>query len=160
MLQEPTSAALHGALTSHSALNMEVTRHCLRSSRSLLHSTSSVTFREATLPVFLVPAFARQSRISQFSTSIQRRSKIGSAPLSLPPSVTFTVVPPPVQLPNARISRKKVGSTVEIEGPLGKMSMQIPPYVSIGVDEGSQARTVSISDPEDREQRAMWGVYS
>lgn len=137
--------------------NMDATRHCMRSSRALLVSKPSSNVREATLPAFLVPAFAQRQRTSRFSTTTQCRSKIGSAPLSLPPDVTFTVTPPPAQLPNARVSRKPVGSTIEIEGPLGKMSMQIPPYVSIGTGEGDRIRTVSIENDEDKKQKSMWG---
>lgn len=138
---------------------MDATRYCMRSSRALLNSTPTA-LRETTLPAFLVPAFAQRQRTSRFSTSTQRRSKIGSAPLSLPPNVTFEVIPPPAQLPNARVSRTQVGATVKIEGPLGKMSMQIPPYINIGMGDGVSSRSVTIMDTEDKKQKSMWGVYT
>ncbi|KAL9087538.1 MAG: hypothetical protein Q9165_006649 [Trypethelium subeluteriae] len=49
-------------------------------------------------------------------------------------------------------------STVNIEGPLGKMSMSIPPYVSIIEDTASNSQTVKVSDPKERHQREMWGT--
>jgi large subunit ribosomal protein L6 len=38
------------------------------------------------------------------------------------------------------------------------MSYQIPPYMSIAVDEEARTRTLAIEDAEDRKQRAMWGT--
>ncbi|KAK5016948.1 54S ribosomal protein L6 mitochondrial [Cryomyces antarcticus] len=49
-------------------------------------------------------------------------------------------------------------STVEVEGPLGKMSMPIPPYISITQDAGNRAQTLDVLDAEDRKQREMWGA--
>lgn len=55
------------------------------------------------------------------------------------------------------MSRTQTGATVEIEGPLGKMSMPIPAYMNIKTDEAKRAHTLSILDQEDRKQREMWG---
>ena len=55
------------------------------------------------------------------------------------------------------ISRSKPTRKVEIEGPLGKMSMDIPPYISIVSNEESRTHTLSILDTQDKKQKAMWG---
>lgn len=45
-----------------------------------------------------------------------------------------------------------------MEGPLGKMQMPIPAYMSIATNEEARTRTLSILDAEDRKQRQMWGM--
>lgn len=113
---------------------------------------------EVSIPSFLLPAFQPSSqRAAAFSSSSQCHSKIGSAPLSLPPEVTFQIIEPPVQRAGARVSRTQQGATIEIEGPLGKMSMSIPAYMGIKSDEAKRAHTLSILDQENRKQREMWG---
>jgi len=49
---------------------------------------------------------------------------------------------------------------VQIEGPLGKMSYEIPAYMTIAADEESRTRVLDVLDAEDSKQRAMWGTYS
>lgn len=151
---EPTTITLTIISTAMAAL-----RQCLRSSRALINNTTTLPTREITLPTFLVPAFAVPSRqrTSHFSTTSRSHSKIGAAPLSIPPEVTFRTIQPPPPASNARISRTQRGATVEIEGPLGKMSYPIPAYMSVEVNEDARTRTLSIQDAEDRQQRAMWG---
>lgn len=51
------------------------------------------------------------------------------------------------------------GATVDIEGPLGKMSMAIPPYLSIDANEQARTRTLRIEDAEDKGQKSMWGMF-
>jgi large subunit ribosomal protein L6 len=48
--------------------------------------------------------------------------------------------------------------TVQIKGPLGELSMQIPPYVKINTDPALPGPTLSIEDTTDAKQRAMWGM--
>ncbi|KAF2162301.1 hypothetical protein M409DRAFT_69206 [Zasmidium cellare ATCC 36951] len=138
---------------------MEPTRHCMRTSQTLLRTFTSSPARDTTLPAFLVPALAqRPQQTSRFSTSSPHRSKIGRAPLSLPPGVTFKIQEAPQLKDDARVSRNQPGSTVEIEGPLGKMTMQVPAYVNIRHDEETRTHTVRIVDQEDKKQKAMWGT--
>ncbi|KAG9528233.1 hypothetical protein KCU71_g23555, partial [Aureobasidium melanogenum] len=110
---------------------------------------------EISIPAFLLPAFQQQS--SSFSTSSPCHSKIGSAPLSLPPDVKFNIVEAPVQKKGARVSRTQEGAIVHIEGPLGKLSMPIPAYMNIVSDEAKRTYSLSILDQEERKQREMWG---
>lgn len=120
-------------------------------------AANSVQSAEVSIPSFLLPAFQSPARVAAFSTSSSCRSKIGSAPLSCPPEVAFRISEPPVQKAGARVSRTQQGATVEVEGPLGKMSMAIPAYMSIETDEAKRSHTLRILDQEDRKQREMWG---
>jgi len=101
---------------------------------------------------------ASKQFIRAFSSTPLCRSKIGSAPLSLPPEVRFSILPPPLMKAGREASRNQPGSTVEVEGPLGKMQMPIPAYMSIATNEEARTRTLSILDAGDRKQRAMWGM--
>jgi hypothetical protein len=108
-------------------------------------------------------AAARQS-IRTFSTTPTCRSKIGSAPLSLPQEVKFNIIPRASAAGGAAARRGRggvslsgQGSTVEIVGPLGTMKMEIPAYMSIQENEANRTRTLHILDAEDRKQREMWG---
>lgn len=48
--------------------------------------------------------------------------------------------------------------TVEIIGPLGKMSVQLPPYMSLDHDKETRKASLRILDREQRKQREMWGT--
>jgi large subunit ribosomal protein L6 len=110
-------------------------------------------------------AFARQTTRA-FSTTPTCRSKIGSAPLSLPQEVQFNIIPrsaaaggAPARTGRRGVSLSGQGSTVEIVGPLGTMKMEIPAYMSIQENEANRTRTLHILDAEDRKQREMWGEW-
>lgn len=139
--------AIHTSSTSHTMFT-PARRRCV----SALKNSRSA---EISIPAFLLPAFHQQS--SSFSTSSPCQSKIGSAPLSLPPDVNFHIVEAPVQKKGARVSRTQEGATVHIEGPLGKLSMPIPAYMNIISDEAKRTYSLSILDQEERKQREMWG---
>lgn len=140
---------------------MATSLHCTRSARALraTFGTLSAT-NETTLPAFLVPALAHPSpaQRSHFSTTRPQRSKIGSLPLSLPPEVKFDIITPPPVKQGKGISRNEPSSRVEITGPLGKLGVEIPPYMSIDVDEAANTRRLSILDQSDKKQKAMWGA--
>lgn len=146
---QPTIAvvAIHHSSTSH-IMFTPARRRCV----SAIKNTRS---SEISIPGFLLPAFQQQS--SSFSTSLPCHSKIGSAPLSLPPDVNFNIVAAPVQKKGARVSRTQEGATIHIEGPLGKLSMPIPAYMNIVSDEAKRTYSLSILDQEERKQREMWG---
>jgi large subunit ribosomal protein L6 len=134
------------------------TSHCTRSSRVLWSTFAPPRSQAITVPAFLVPALHSATQTSNFSTTASRPSKIGSAPLSLPPDVKVTVSAPAASRAGRGVSRNQAGNQVEIEGPLGKMKMAIPAYMSIAADEASRTQTLSILDADDRKQREMWGV--
>lgn len=130
------------------------------SSRALRSVFSSSASPDAALPTFLLPAFARPSpaQTSHFSTSSQCCSKIGRAPLSLPPEVTFTVMKAAPKRQGRNVSRQEPEAIVKITGPRGHMSQVIPPYVTILADEETKTRSLSILDEQDKGQRTMWGT--
>jgi large subunit ribosomal protein L6 len=131
--------------------------HCSRASRALgsVYSTSST--RDLILPAFLVPAFASSKQSAPFSSTSQCRSKIGRAPLSVPPEVTFTILETPPKKQSRGMIRTEPDRHVQIEGPLGKLSLEIPPFMSIASNEESRTRSLSILDANDKKQKAMWG---
>lgn len=139
---------------------MAATRHCTRSSRAFRSLLTPNTTQEITLPTFLVPAFARPQASAHFSSSSRCRSKIGRAPLSLPPEVTFRIFDAPPVKQGRSISRTEPSRKVEIEGPLGKMSLDIPSYINIASNEANRTYGLTILDTGDKQQKAMWGVYT
>ncbi|KAF1950916.1 60S ribosomal protein-like protein L6 [Byssothecium circinans] len=90
-----------------------------------------------------------------FASTTPCQSKIGSAPLSVPPGVTFKIIQPSARARNARIQAM---STVQIKGPRGELSMPIPSYVNINQDPSLSGPTLSVQDSSDAKQRAMWGT--
>lgn len=145
----------------HSLTTIAMARPICRngSSRALRSIFDTSRTNDAAVPTFLAPAFARGSpaQTSSFSTTSQCRSKIGRAPLSLPPEVTFTVMQMPSKGQGMNISRQEPESVAEITGPRGKMSVTIPPYMSIFGNEESRTQTLSVLDEKDKRQRTMWG---
>lgn len=107
------------------------------------------------IPTFLLPTFSRPSRQRTFTSTALCQSKIGSAPLSIPQGVTFKVNAPSAKDKGSRIQAM---STVHIKGPLGELSMDIPPYININQDASPNGPTLSIEDATDAKQRAMWGT--
>ena len=73
------------------------------------------------IPPFLLPAFPSRCPVRHFSSSRKCPSRIGRAPLSIPPEVKFQVIPATPKT-EGRISRTQPMSTVNIEGPLGGLS--------------------------------------
>ncbi|KAH6713793.1 putative mitochondrial 54S ribosomal protein YmL16 [Leptodontidium sp. 2 PMI_412] len=110
----------------------------------------------ASIPAFLLPAFPAVSSRS-FSSSPNRPSQIGRAPLSIPPEVNFTILPPPARK-NGRASPIAARPIVHIEGPLGKMSLTIPNFVNLEHDTATRKAYVTIEDREVKKQREMWGT--
>lgn len=114
----------------------------------------------ASLPGFLVPAYVScrttYPPFSKFSTTAAPRSKIGRAPLSIPPEVKFNVTPLQQQQQRMNLS-SEVGSRVEIEGPRGKTIVDVPPYICITGSEGGRLQSLTVQNAEERRQREMWG---
>lgn len=107
-------------------------------------------------PVFLLPSLSRLAMYRTFTTTSPCQSKIGSAPLSVPPGVSFQVTPPSSKSKGTRVQAM---STVQIKGPLGELSMEVPPYININQDPSLSGPTLTIQDSADAKQKAMWGKY-
>ncbi|KAF2135456.1 uncharacterized protein K452DRAFT_331927 [Aplosporella prunicola CBS 121167] len=97
------------------------------------------------------------SNARAFSVSAPCASKIGRAPLSLPPEVTLEVLAPPAQR-GLRVSRDVPLSTAVVKGPLGELSMSIPPFVRIERATPDSPPTIQVLKPKQKEQREMWGT--
>lgn len=96
-------------------------RVCTTTSRMIIrYNQLEVAPRGAliALPGFLVPAFFRPQQSRFISTTPRCRSRIGSAPLSLPPDVDLRILEPP-PLRNNDIFRADPPRKVEVQGPLG-----------------------------------------
>lgn len=107
------------------------------------------------IPTFLLPALSRTPSSRNFTTTSPCQSKIGSLPLSVPQGVTLNIVAPSAK---GRGTRTQAMSTVHIKGPLGELSMDVPPYIKIDQDPKLPGPTLSIQDSTDAKQKAMWGT--
>lgn len=125
-----------------------------RCARSLLAPSQPKT---DSLPLFLLPAFQAPAAARGFASTSPCQSKIGSAPLSIPPGVTFKVIPPSAR---ERGARAQAMSTVQIKGPLGELSMDVPAYVNINQDPALSGPTLTVADTTDKKQKAMWGAHT
>ncbi|KAL0261489.1 54S ribosomal protein L6 mitochondrial [Diplodia seriata] len=91
-------------------------------------------------------------------TSNVRQSKIGRAPLSVPPEVQFEIIQPPKTRSGKISSRNVQGATVRVKGPLGEMSYTVPPFVEIVRETPTAQPIVKVLDQEEKQQREMWGT--
>ena len=127
-----------------------------------------------TLPDFLVPAFQVIPHTTRrsFASSAPRTSRVGAAPIALPPEVNLRLLDPPKR--RGAVTRVEPPKTIEIEGPLGRMlslqlfistsnkslgkaSVQLPPFVSYSIDDAAKKATLSVMDKKSRDQRELWG---
>ncbi|KAI2633317.1 54S ribosomal protein L6 [Xylaria nigripes] len=110
----------------------------------------------ATLPGFLVPAFQVSPR-RQFSNTSTRSSKLGRTPISIPPGVELSIGEPIVKKDPTtylRIAKR----TVTVTGPLGKLDLEIPPFLTIHKDETARKVLLSIENRQLKQQKEMWGT--
>ncbi|KAL2049222.1 hypothetical protein ABVK25_010489 [Lepraria finkii] len=125
----------------------------IRSTR-MLSATRGATLL---LPDFLVPVLSTNGTSRSFSSTSKCRSRIGGAPLSLPAEVEIQILEPLAQKKKDAVMTE-LAKTVEVKGPLGKMTVQLPPYMSLSHDKEKRKATLSILDREQRKQREMWGT--
>lgn len=113
-----------------------------------------------TLPAFLVPAFqTTASPRRQFSNTSSRPSKLGRTPISIPPTVELAISEPRVKkdvTTYLRVAKR----TVTVTGPLGKLELEIPQFLTIHHDETARRAQVSIENAEITQQMEMWGMYT
>ena len=138
--------------------SMASPQRCLRFSSALKSALITPRRAQNQLPIFLVPAFS--DRHHPFSTTSAQQSRIGRLSLFLPENVSFAIrdVPPSwSREADGKVTRRGATRTVDIRGPLGELSYEIPPFVQLAGDEGSATQVVSVMNKEDRKQREMWG---
>ncbi|KAL1986582.1 hypothetical protein VTN96DRAFT_6160 [Rasamsonia emersonii] len=113
--------------------------------------------RSTSLPTFLVPAFSQPLRAQWFSTTSLTHSRVGATPITVPPEVTLKFIDLPQ--PKSRGRAKEIPKmAVEVNGPLGQLTLKVPPFVTIKHDETLRKATLSVEDPTIAHQRAMWGT--
>ncbi|KAI9886089.1 MAG: hypothetical protein M1823_002107 [Watsoniomyces obsoletus] len=93
-----------------------------------------------------------------FSSSASYASRIGRAPVSIPAEVNLRIIDPTTS--GKRLQRSRIPPTpvVEIEGPLGKLSLPLPPSVTVDYDSTGRRALVKVQDATVRKQREMWGT--
>ncbi|KAL1996023.1 hypothetical protein VTN49DRAFT_558 [Thermomyces lanuginosus] len=113
--------------------------------------------RTSSLPTFLVPAFSQPFQTRCFSATSSAQSRIGGTPISIPPEVTLKFIDLPQ--PDAPARGKEIPKmAVEVNGPLGQLTLNIPPFVKITHDQEQRKAKLTVDDPEVPHQRAMWGT--
>ncbi|KAH8555316.1 50S ribosomal protein L6 [Umbelopsis sp. PMI_123] len=88
-------------------------------------------------------------------------SHIGRKVLTFPKEVSVEHDTTPIT--NPRIPSELNNTTLHVSGPLGKHSLPIKPFVNLNIKlgqaEGEDSElSVSVADPDIKEQRSMWGT--
>ncbi|EXJ89262.1 hypothetical protein A1O3_02328 [Capronia epimyces CBS 606.96] len=114
--------------------------------------------RSREVPSFLVPALS-YSWTSRHNSTLAHvpQSRIGRTPINVPPEVSLRFY----ELPklNARSRNPDTPTTaVEVKGPLGSMTVLLPPYLKAEHDEFANKLNISVSDAAEKHQRSMWGT--
>ncbi|KAJ4423097.1 54S ribosomal protein L6 mitochondrial [Gnomoniopsis sp. IMI 355080] len=122
-------------------------------SRAAICSSSIIT-----LPSFLVPALASSPAARRaFSASTAQQSKLGRTPISIPPGVELTIGEPYINRDYTtykQIQRRNVS----VAGPLGKLDLNVPPFVKMDYDTEARRLVLSIENREEKKQKEMWGT--
>ncbi|KAL6792471.1 ribosomal protein L6, alpha-beta domain-containing protein [Trichoderma sp. SZMC 28013] len=92
-----------------------------------------------------------------FSTTHARGSKLGRTPLSIPPGVEV-LMGEPRTLRSATSYKPVVRKTITVKGPLGTLNLDVPEFVDIVQSEEDKTATLSVRDPNAKEQKEMWGT--
>ncbi|KAI0973288.1 54S ribosomal protein L6 [Xylaria arbuscula] len=116
----------------------------------------AVSGAAVTLPAFLVPAFQASPR-RQFSNTPSKSSKLGRIPISIPPGVEIAIGEPRAKKdPTTYLRIPK--RTVTVSGPLGKLDLEIPSFLTIHHDEAARKASLTIEDQDLKQQKEMWGT--
>ncbi|KAL8715792.1 MAG: hypothetical protein Q9220_000459 [cf. Caloplaca sp. 1 TL-2023] len=109
------------------------------------------------LPDFLLPSFHRIPHpIRSLSVSAPRASRVGAAPIAIPEGVNLRLLEPTKR--RSAVTRVDPPKTIEINGPLGKLAVKLPPFVAYNINEATKKATLSVLDRKVRDQREMWGT--
>ncbi|KAM7192904.1 54S ribosomal protein L6 [Rhypophila sp. PSN 637] len=119
-------------------------------------TASSPSSSVVTLPSFLVPAF-QTTTTRPFSATATRPSKLGRTPLSIPPNVDVSISEPWIKK-DMTTYLKIPKRTITVTGPLGTLNLDIPDFIKIDHDETARRATLSVVDPNLKQQREMWGT--
>ncbi|OAG34572.1 hypothetical protein AYO21_11266 [Fonsecaea monophora] len=132
--------------------------------RRLVREASRSGPRE--IPSFLVPALSisRPLRARHASTLVEpqtqipsHQSRIGRAPITVPPEVSLRFY----ELPKGNVRSRHPDTpnmALEVTGPLGQMTVPLPPYLQAELDESAKKININVKDAAEKHQRAMWGT--
>lgn len=104
--------------------------------------------------------FLRSSTVSSkrfFSATALRASNIGQTPIIVPAEVklSFTQMDQPILKRKGR-TQLKLSQLATIDGPKGSLQLEMPSFLKL--DHTEDKLTVSVPNPEDKQQRALWGT--
>ncbi|KAL2870327.1 mitochondrial 54S ribosomal protein uL6m [Aspergillus lucknowensis] len=108
-------------------------------------------------PLSLAPELSRYQQTHSFSTTPRAQSRVGGAAISIPPGVTLKFV----DLPQSNVrgqAKDQPKVAIEVNGPLGRLTLSIPSFVDVEHDESIRKATLSVQDSSIAHQRAMWGT--
>ncbi|RHZ54376.1 mitochondrial 54S ribosomal protein uL6m [Aspergillus thermomutatus] len=125
--------------------------------QSCFRQLTRTPLRQTPLPVFLASAYSHPLRTQCFSTSSPTQSRVGGAPISIPPEVSLKFVDLPQTQVRGR-SKEIPKTAIEVKGPLGELTLNIPPFVEVAHDEALRKASLAVQDPSEAHQRAMWGT--
>ncbi|EAW06639.1 mitochondrial 54S ribosomal protein uL6m [Aspergillus clavatus NRRL 1] len=123
--------------------------------QSCLRQLVRSPLRQRNLPVFLTPAYPQRTRY--FSTTSPTQSRVGGATISVPPEVSLKFI----DLPQTQIrdrSKEIPKTAIEVKGPLGELTLNIPPFVEVAHDASLRKASLTVQDSSIAHQRAMWGT--
>ena len=65
----------------------------------------------------------------------------------------------PIEIPNG-VDVRVEGATVHVKGPKGALSLAVPSdaKVSLGEEEGAKVLQVTVTTPDEKAQRSLWGT--
>ncbi|KAJ9224509.1 hypothetical protein DTO212C5_5086 [Paecilomyces variotii] len=127
-------------------------------SRSCFRQLMRDPLRNNAVPSFLVPAFSQPLRAQCFSTTSPAQSRVGGAPISIPPDVSLNFIDLPQAQTRGRSAKDIPKTAVQVKGPLGEMTLKIPTFLNVAHDEAQKKASLTVADPSLAHQRAMWGT--
>ncbi|PNP47334.1 hypothetical protein TGAM01_v205539 [Trichoderma gamsii] len=130
-------------------------------SKAFSAAAASPSSLPSILPASTTTTIASPSRFAsarrQFSTTQGRPSKLGITPLSIPPGVEV-VMGEPKAFRSATSYKPVVKKKITVKGPLGTLNMDVPEFVDLVQNAEEKTATLSVRDPNAKEQKEMWGT--
>ncbi|KAL2811495.1 ribosomal protein L6, alpha-beta domain-containing protein [Aspergillus granulosus] len=108
-------------------------------------------------PNFLAPELSRFQQTKYFSSTPRAQSRIGGAAISIPSEVSLKFLDLP-QTGGRGQAKDQPKVAIEVTGPLGQLTHNIPSFVTVEHDETARKATLSVQDSSLPHQRAMWGT--
>ncbi|KAL3465941.1 ribosomal protein L6, alpha-beta domain-containing protein [Aspergillus heterothallicus] len=108
-------------------------------------------------PGFLGAELIRFQQTQCFSSTPRSQSRIGGAAISIPSEVSLKFIDIP-QTSSRSQSKDQPKVAIEVSGPLGQLTHNIPSFVTVQHDETARKATLSVQDSLLPHQRAMWGT--